>query len=107
MPHLRRVREEVFCKFKDGFDLIPLRRGFVLLKLGEEALRSDLVELAVKRLGIDCLLEEERRFERELGDRFYEEVSGLLRAACAHPHRLIYRSAARSPLTSPTPCFTR
>ncbi len=23
----------------------------------------------------------------ELGDRFYEEVAGLLRAACAHPHR--------------------
>ena len=24
---------------------------------------------------------------RELGDRFYDEVSELLRAACAHPHR--------------------
>jgi len=27
----------------------------------------------------------------ELGDRFYDEVSGLLRAACAHPlrHRMV------------------
>lgn len=24
---------------------------------------------------------------RELGDRFYDEVSALLRSVCAHPHR--------------------